>query len=535
MDEELDFSVFSNQDLQALANDDYSKLSTAALRYLAGEQTTAGAAFTRGAERGTTALIRGGADLLKKFGVDISQRTPPVATEGYEDPLAWMNGSPLPPEGERASLADPTKKQLTDFEREQEYRVALSQRPVATISGYIAGAVVDPTNLIALSAKTVTKGALQLGTFGGVTGGIEPVYEEFDDSRGINIAIGAGLGGTIGAGLGALGARAARKAAEVESSDVTPPTPKTREEIEAELPKIEPTEGLPSLLAKASEADQKYVDNVLSRYGDDESLAAPVLKDLAENVENKPLAALFRGAAEVAEFTDPDKAVTQALTKKADDLNKASVTPGESRALSTESLEYANRTGDYRDWLTTSAVRLADLRPEQFKRMVDPENPFKGQNIKVLLNQAGEYDEVLEQVLGAIDGRVKYERQTGKTFADINKDAAMIPEEVAVDALVNRKVEELLPPEVLAAGVKATARAIQDLHAGQELARVAKELGSDEAYAVLQAQMSKAASLLASLEGNSSNLGRALAYQKQLKQLVAANRQLPGYLGGLKC
>ena len=151
------------------------------------------------------------------------------------------------------------------------------------------------------------------------------------------------------------------------------------------------------------------------------------------------------------------------------------------------------------------------------------------------MNRANEYDETLEQVFGALQGRFKYERQTGKTFAQITEEGAMIPEEVAVQALVNRKVEELLPPEILAAGVKATAQAIKDLHAGQELARVAKELGSDEAYAVLQAQMSKAASLLASLEGNSSNLGRALSYQRQLKELVSANRQLPGYLGGFKC
>jgi hypothetical protein len=500
-----------------------------------GRQITAGEAFTRAAERSSTAFVRGGADLLKKFGVDTSQRTPPITTEDYEDPLAWMNGSPLPPEGERASLADPTKKQQTDLEREQEYRIGLRQQTGASIGGIVTGALTDPTNLVAFTAKTITKGALQLGGLGSVTGAVEPVYEEMGDSRLQNIAIGTGLGAVIGGGFGALGARAARKVAEVEAPDVTPPAPKTREEIEAGLPKIETNESLPSLLSKAPEADQKYVDNVLSRYGDDEPLSAPVLKDLADNVESKPLAALFRGAADVAEAADPDKQLTKALTKQADDLNKATVAPSESRVLSTESLDYANRTGDYRDWLTTSAVRLADLRPEQFKRMVDPENPYKGQNIKVLLNQAGEYDEVLEQVLGAIDGRVKYERQTGKTFADINKDAAMIPEEVAVDALVNRKVEELLPPEVLAAGVKATARAIQDLHAGQELARVAKELGSDEAYAVLQAQMSKAASLLASLEGNSSNLGRALAYQKQLKQLVAANRQLPGYLGGIKC
>lgn len=500
-----------------------------------GREQGAGEAFTRAAERGATAFTRGGSELLKKFGVDTSQATPPVSTEGYDDPLAWMNGSPLAPESERTSLADPTKRQLTDVEREQEYRIGLRQQTGASVAGLVTGALADPTNVIGFTAKTITKGALQLGGLGAVTGAVEPVYEEMGDSRLQNIAVGTGLGAVFGGAFGALGARAARKQAEVTSSDTPAVTPKTREEIEAELPKIEVDDSLPTLLAKAPEADQKYVDSVLSRYDDADPLSAPVLKDLSEKVEDKNLSALFKGAADVVESTDPAKKIDDAVAKQADDLSKATVDAGETRALATNSLEYAQKTGDYRDWLTTSAVRLADLRPEQFKLMVDPTNPFKDKNVKVLLGKTNEYDDTLEQVLGAIQGRVKYERQTGKTFADIDADARMIPEEVGVQALLNRKVEELLPPEVLSSAIKATARAIEDLHAGRELARVAKELGSDEAYAVLQAQMSKAASLIASLEGNSSNLGRALAYQRQLKQLVAANRELPGYLGGLKC
>jgi hypothetical protein len=536
MIEKLDLSVLSDSDLDALLNQDLSKLSDASLNYLSGEEISAGQAFTRAAERTATAFTRGGAELLKKFGVDTSQPTPPPATEGYDDPLAWMNGTSLSAEAQRSSLATPGERQLTDLEREQEYRIGLKQQKAASIAGALTGALADPTNLVGFGAKTITKGMLELGSLGAVTGAVEPVYEEFpDDSRLRNIAVGAAVGAGAGGVFGYLGARAARKAAEVEAPTTTPEVPKTREEIEAELPKIDVNENLPTLLSKAPEGDQKYVDSVLSRYDDDEPLSAPVLKNLANNVEDKNLSALFKGAADVVESTDPEKQLAKAAAKQEDDLAKATTDVPESRALSTNSIEYAEKTGDYRDWLTTSSVRLADIRPEQFKRMVDPENKFKGQNVKVLLNRANEYDETLEQVFGALQGRFKYERQTGKTFAQITEEGAMIPEEVAVQALVNRKVEELLPPEILAAGVKATAQAIKDLHAGQELARVAKELGSDEAYAVLQAQMSKAASLLASLEGNSSNLGRALSYQRQLKELVSANRQLPGYLGGFKC
>jgi hypothetical protein len=490
----------------------------------------AGETFARGAERGATALIRGGADLLKKSGIDVGA-TESAPTPDYGDPLDWMNGSPLSPESQRTSLADTTKKQLTDLEREREFRIGVDQNPVSGITGYIAGAVADPTNLVGIGAKTVTKGALNLGLFGAATGAVEPVYEEFDDSRLTNIALGGTVGAVLGGGVGYLAQKAAKSSAQVDVG--TGPAPKTREEIEAELPKLEPTESLPSLLAKAPEADQKYVDSILSRYEDDDPIPVAVLRQTAETVTDNKLAALFRGAADTIEAADPDKQITKALQQQEAALTSAAVDAAPSRALSVDALSTAERTGDYRDYLTTSAVRMADIRPEQFKRMVDPSNPFSGQNVKVLVTKNMEDTDVLEQIYGALEGRLKYERQTGKTFKEISEDA--VPEEVALDALINRKVEELLPPEVLSSATKATARAINELHNGRELARVAKELGSDEAYAVLQSQMSRAASLLASLEGNSSNLGRALAYQKELKKLVDANKQLPNYLGGFKC
>ncbi len=88
---------------------------------------------------------------------------------------------------------------------------------------------------------------------------------------------------------------------------------------------------------------------------------------------------------------------------------------------------------------------------------------------------------------------------------------------------------------MLASAVKATRAAINDLTNARELAKIAKERGSEEGYAVLQSMMSKAASLLAAVEGNASNLGRALAYQKRLNQLVRENKTLTPFLGGRSC
>jgi hypothetical protein len=168
--------------------------------------------------------------------------------------------------------------------------------------------------------------------------------------------------------------------------------------------------------------------------------------------------------------------------------------------------------------------------------MVSDENPYKGQNFKILISRLGADDPDLQQIFGGIQGRMKYERQTGKTFEEITRQALdEVPENVAIDALLNKKVEEILPPEIYASAIKATGRAVDDLLNAQDLARYAKETGSDEAYAVLQAQMSRAAALVSALEGNASNLGRALAYQKTLKSLIDANRELPGYLGGVRC
>jgi hypothetical protein len=154
----------------------------------------------------------------------------------------------------------------------------------------------------------------------------------------------------------------------------------------------------------------------------------------------------------------------------------------------------------------------------------------------VLVSKADTDQEVLGQIYGALQGRFRYERQTGKTFQDITEEGQKtIPESAAVEALLNKKVQEILPPEVLASAVKATRAAINDLTNARELARVAKERGSEEGYAVLQAMMSKAASLLAAVEGNASNLGRALAYQKRLNQLVRENKTLTPFLGGRSC
>lgn len=506
--------------------------------YLAiGRELGAGEAAALGFERAATAEIRGASEAL--FGKPTEQ-APVVETPGYEDPLDWMNGTPLSPEAQRSSIAAPQERQLTDIEREQLYRVGLRQQPAATIAGLLPGAIASPSSFVGgIVTKNALQGALTVGGFGAATGAIEPVYKEFGDSRLENIAFGGAVGAGLGGAIGAVTSRLAKQADDITKAATEAPEAavKTREQIEAELPKLEPTDNLPTLLSKAPEADQSYVDSILARYGDDEPIPVNVLNEIADKVEDKNVAALFKGAAKQAADAVPENQAVKAAEQTQSALTSATVEPATSgKALSKTSVEYAAKTGDYRDYLTTSVVRLRDIPPAQFAKMTSADNPYKGQNIKVLISRLGADDPDLQQILGGIQGRMKYERQTGKTFEEITRQALEeVPEGVAINALLGKKVEEILPPEIYASAIKATGRAIDDLHNAQELARYAAETGSDEAYAVLQAQMSRAASLVSALEGNASNLGRALAYQKTLKDLIDANRQLPGYLGGVKC
>lgn len=501
-----------------------------------GRELSAGEALAIGAERAATAEIRGASELL--FGKP-QEQTPAVETPGYDSALDWMNGTPLSPEAERSSIAAPGERQLSDIEREQQYRVALRQQPVAAITGAVGGSVVSPSSAIGLTAKGIVKGALIVGGFGAATGGIEPVYKEFGDSRLTNIAAGGLIGGVLGGTIGGLVARQARKADELDKAMTEAPAPqvKTREQIEAELPKLEANQSLPALLSKAPEADQSYVDKILSRYEDEDVIPINVLNEVADTVEDTNVAALFRNAAKAAEDAVPENQAAKAMEQQQSALTSAATEATTSgKALSKSSIQYAEKTGDYRDYLTTSVVRLADIPPAQFARMTAEDNQYKDQNFKMLISRLGTDDPDLQQIYGGIQGRMKYERQTGKSFEEITRQALdEVPENVAIDALLNKKVEEILPPEIYASAIRATGKAVDDLLNAQDLARYARETGSEEAYAVLQAQMSRAAALVSALEGNASNLGRALAYQKTLKDLIDSNSKLPGYLGGVKC
>lgn len=162
---------------KALETGDWSKVSTAAMRVLGDVPYRPYEVLETQLARGATSTIRGIADLL---GADITD----------------------------------------DVEEEKKSRAMFETNPAASWASYIGGSVLDPINLIPLArVKTAGEAFLKLGAFGGVTGFVEPVYDEYEDSRLTNAAFGAGTLGLFGAGVtGLVNKIAGKSASEVEQA-----------------------------------------------------------------------------------------------------------------------------------------------------------------------------------------------------------------------------------------------------------------------------------------------------------------------------
>jgi hypothetical protein len=521
-EQKINWDALSTSDLEAIANNDWDSVSTPALKVISGEGFGTGETLGRSFERTATAALRG---LSQMFGNDL---------DFYNNAFGYQ----------------------TDLSKEQEYRAMMETNTGAAVVGSLAGAVADPTNFIPIfRAQNIKQFAAQGAVLGGGFGLIEPTYEEeFDDSRLKNTAIGTVFGTALGAGIGKLVSKAeASRIAAVEPSV----TPSTKIDDVIQEPAI-PANVAPEEFAQAMEIQRKidageavssvelnFLDTFnaklppltadATRAADIQlrmsrgELVTPEEEQFLQDFANK---SVFDLSGRTSKFASKEEAANTPM-------NKAAVEGGSEvsveKAMS-EAENFAFKTGDYRDYLKNSAIRFANLTPTQFSRMIDPTNPYKDANVKVLISKSEEDQDLLKQVLGSIEGRVKYERQAGKTFAEIEADSlSNVPPSIAVEAVLNRKIQEILPPEVMASFYTELRNVFDDLNNARALARVARERGSEEGYAVLQSMMGKAAALLASAEGNASNIGRALVYQKRLNQLITQNKQSLPFLGGRSC
>lgn len=111
-------------------------------------------------------------------------------------------------QGLTGEIADGALTSVSDAEAERELRIMLEQNPLAGYSGLLLGSLADPVTLPFAWTKLIKSGniikqATTRGAAGGATGGLlEPVYEDYGDSRVLNIMAGGGLGAGVGAVAG---------------------------------------------------------------------------------------------------------------------------------------------------------------------------------------------------------------------------------------------------------------------------------------------------------------------------------------------
>ena len=464
-----------------------------------------------------------------------------------------------------------------DTAKENLARISSETNPIATGLGRFIGGIVNPSTL--LPGSMVFKGAKGLVTAGAaggaVAGGLRPIFvEEEELGRVGSAAVGAGAGAALGGLLGKLfGPKAVQVADDVQ--DVADPTKAAVEVGDAVAPVTEAVTEPPisevdlgrfieisrriQMGEQVTPAELRFITDFNKTvegleltpeakvaFGIQEKLAAGDMITPGEsllyrqflNDTETPIFDLskLKAKGEPA-FKTPEQVAVEADINKANQKIAAQVEPteGQKVARSVSLEEDAMRTGDYRDYFSKADWRLATITPKMFDRMVDPTNPFAKNNIKTLLAETEQNQELFSQVYGALGkNRMEFERQAGKKFQEI-MDENLVPEEVSIKEILTRRIQSIIEPEAIAPALNYVSRKINDLHNLRELARVARERGSEDAYAVLSSEMTHVAGLLSSLEGNASNIGRALAFQKTIRQVVNANKELPAYLGGLGC
>lgn len=170
---EINLSLLSDKDFSALKEGRVSDLSDAAYNYVTGREVGTWEAFSSNAERAVRSSL--------------------------ETITGWF--------GANASEEDKAHLQ----QQESEARIAAETNPIAGISGQIVGSIADPVTLPAFVLKPLKvagsafkTGALRGAAAGTVGGALQPVFEEFGDTRTANIAAGAALGGAIGGVAGTI-------------------------------------------------------------------------------------------------------------------------------------------------------------------------------------------------------------------------------------------------------------------------------------------------------------------------------------------
>ncbi len=416
------------------------------------DQYGLGETIARGLERGVTSSIRGAAQLLGG--------APSTIPPEQQDLITQMQGTPL---GDQvSSLAAPGEIQKTDLQREAEFRAMAEQRPVAAYSSQIAGSILDPINLVPLGGvRTVAQGARNIAVAGGVMGALEPVYGE--DSRLLNIAGGAAVGGVLGGTVGGLIQKYGKEAVTAAGKELK--------------------DNRAVLLGGSGRITQ---DNVP---------LSPIAQEIADVT-----------AAKNIELQDSIVPLLQQL----EDSELA-------QKLTTEIAQ-----GDYRSFFTEAPFRLTDVPLSRLVTAFSADNPLRMQNFEAYLKtgyKAENPEDLLTRIVSANKGAVATELDT--TPINIPADSAVnFLLNRKVQELGGRDLINAYIP-ALQRGVDLI-NSIDELFLNGRAAGMTDA----EIAAVFKKDFDEVKPILFSAIGNVSNIGRALAAAKAQKKVLGSTEEI---------
>jgi len=411
-----------------------------------------GETIARGVERGITSSIRGAAQLLGG--------APSTIPPEEQDLITQMQGTPTA--DQISSLATPGQIQQTDLQREAEFRMMAQQRPVAAYGSQIAGSILDPINLVPLGGvRTVAQGVRNIAGAGAVMGALEPVYG--DDSRLLNIAGGAVVGGVLGGTIGGLIQKYGKEAVTTAGKELK--------------------DNRAVLLGGSGKITQ---DNVP---------LSPIAQEIADVT-----------AAKNIELQDSIVPLLQQL---------------EDSELATK-LTNEIAGGDYRALFTDAPFRLTDIPASRFTAAFSADNPLREQNLAAYLKagyKAEDPEQLLTRIVSANKGAIATELDT--TPLNIPADSAVnFLLNRKVQELGGRDLINAYLP-ALQRGVDMI-NSIDELFLNGRAAGMTDA----EIAAVFKKDFDEVKPILFSAIGNVSNIGRALAAAKAQKKVIGSTEEI---------
>ena len=404
-----------------------------------------GEILSRGFERGITSSLRG---LGQITGTDQALPT----AESYD--IMGNITSNEPVQGQLSPAeADRQKQAELEFMRKQS--------PVAAYGSQFVGNVLDPVNLIPIGrVANVAQGARNLAIAGGVSGLLEPTYGE--DSRLLNTALGAGLGGVLGAGVGGIAQKFGKSAVEA----LTP----AAEEAQRKA-------GVPYILGGTGRDNTAFPEGI----GEVGQVGA---KSLQDNI-----APWMQNIADAETRTRIEADITG---------------------------------GDYRSFFTESPFRMADSPTFRVEEAFSANNPLRQQNLEAYL-KSGYKAEDSEQLLTRIAAANKAGLGAELDINPINIPADSAVNFLLnrkVQEIGGRDLMTAYIPQ-LQRGVDMIQN-IDELFLNGRAAGMTDA----EIAAVFKKDFDEVKPLLFSAIGNVSNIGRALQAAKAQKRVIGSTEEI---------